>query len=251
MRIGHNLLAGLGGSLWTALVGLAVIPFYVRYLGLEGYGLIGFLATAQAVIQILDLGLAATINREVARGTGSGDLVQARTLLHTLAAIYWVVAGVIAVAIALLSPVVAGHWLRADGLAADGLTGVVILMALVIACRWPGQLYQGVLIGTAHRHLQRAQRRLGHAGKRGRRGPPCFCLPEHRSLPSVAGRRRLRVRARDAGRKCSKGWGRNGSRLMSGSHSGCRLSSDCSPTPCPSPATSVYMYGSAAVPHGC
>jgi len=148
MRIGRNLVAGLGGSIWTALVGLAVIPFYVRYLGLEGYGLIGFLATAQAVIQILDLGLAATVNREVARGTGSGDLAQARALLHTLAAIYWVMAGVIAMVIALLSPVVAGHWLRADGLSADSLTGVVMLMALVIACRWPGQLYQGALLGA-------------------------------------------------------------------------------------------------------
>jgi O-antigen/teichoic acid export membrane protein len=150
MRIGRNLIAGLGGSLWTALVGLAVIPFYVRYLGLDGFGLIGFLATAQAIIQILDLGLATTVNREVARGTGSGDLVQVRNLLHTLATVYWVMAGVIAITIALLSPVVAAHWLRADGLPADNhnLTGAVMLMALVIACRWPGQLYQGALMGA-------------------------------------------------------------------------------------------------------
>jgi O-antigen/teichoic acid export membrane protein len=120
----------------------------VRYLGLEGYGLIGFLATAQAIVQALDLGLAATINREVARGTASGDLAQASALLRTLAAISWVMAGVIALAMALLSPVVATHWLRADGLAADGLAGVVMLMALVIACRWPGQLYQGALMGA-------------------------------------------------------------------------------------------------------
>ena len=148
MRIGHNLVAGLGGSLWTAAVGLAVIPFYVRYLGVEGYGLIGFLATAQAVIQVFDFGLATTVNREIARATESGDLAQARSLLHTFAAIYWVVAGVIAAAIALLSPVVAAHWLHGDSLADDSLTGAVILMSLVIACRWPGQLYQGALMGA-------------------------------------------------------------------------------------------------------
>lgn len=65
-----------------------------------------------------------------------------------MAAISWVTAGVIALAMALLSPVVATRWLRADALAADSLAGVVILMALVIASRWPGQLYQGALMGA-------------------------------------------------------------------------------------------------------
>lgn len=147
MTMGRNLAAGIASSIWAALVGLAVIPFYIRYLGVEGYGLIGFLATALAVAQVLDLGLAATVNREVARGTESGDLSEARTLLHTVAALYWMVAGFIAMAMALLSPFIAMHWLRADGSTTSYLGDVVMLMGLMIACRWPGQLYQGALMG--------------------------------------------------------------------------------------------------------
>jgi len=148
MKVGRNLIAGLGSSVLTALVSLAVIPFYIRYLGVRGYGLIGFLATMQAMIQIFDFGLATTVNREIARATGSGDFAQARSMLHTLASIYWVVAGFIAAVLVLLSPLLAAHWLRADGLTDDGLTRAVLLMSLVIACRWPGQLYQGALMGA-------------------------------------------------------------------------------------------------------
>lgn len=67
MRLGLNVFAGLAGSAWTALVTLAVVPFYLRYLGVEAYGLIGFFVTLQVMLQLLDGGLAAATNREVTR----------------------------------------------------------------------------------------------------------------------------------------------------------------------------------------
>jgi len=148
MGIGRNLVAGFASSVWTAVIGLAVIPFYVKYLGHEGYGLIGFLVTAQAVLQVLDLGLATSINREIAREAQSGDLSDAPALLHTVAAIYWIMAGVIALAMLALSHFIAANWLSAETLAIDDLAYAVMLIGLVIAVRWPGQLYQGALMGA-------------------------------------------------------------------------------------------------------
>jgi len=148
MRIGRNLVAGFASSICTAVIGLAVIPFYVRYLGHEGYGLIGFLATAQAVFQVLDLGLATSINREIARESQSGDLSDAPSLLHTVAVVYWIMAGVIAAVMLVLSHFIATHWLSAQSLAVGDLVLAVALVGLVIAGRWPGQLYQGALMGA-------------------------------------------------------------------------------------------------------
>lgn len=148
MRLGLNLLAGLSNSIWTALIGLAVVPFYLKYLGVEAYGLIGFFVTTQALLQFLDMGMAPTINREVARCSASGDLKEAGNLLHTLAVVYWSVAGMIAVLISALAPLIAEHWLQSRQLSTQTILHAVTLMGLVVACRWPIGLYQGALIGA-------------------------------------------------------------------------------------------------------
>jgi O-antigen/teichoic acid export membrane protein len=44
----RNLIANYLGQGWTALVGLAFIPLYIKYLGIEAYGLIGLFGVIQA-----------------------------------------------------------------------------------------------------------------------------------------------------------------------------------------------------------
>lgn len=148
MRLGKNLLAGLANSGWRALVYLAVVPFYIKFLGIEAYGLIGFFATTQALLQILDLGLAPTINREVARGSASGDLRESRNLLHSLAVIYWGIAIVIGVLIAGGAPLIAHSWLQPKELSQEAIVYAVSLMGVTIAARWPSGLYLGALMGA-------------------------------------------------------------------------------------------------------
>ena len=148
MRLANNLLAGLANSVVSALVGLAVVPLYIKYLGIEAYGLIGFFATTQAILQLLDMGLAPTMNREVARHSALGDLKQAGLLLHSLAVVYWSMAGIIALFIVALAPLIAGYWLQSTQLAPQSISHAVMLMGLVAACRWPIGLYQGALMGA-------------------------------------------------------------------------------------------------------
>ena len=148
MKLGRNLLAGLANSIWSALVGLAVVPFYLKYLGIEAYGLIGFFVTTQALFSLLDMGLAPTINREVARHSATGNLKEAGKLLHTLAVVYWGMAGVIALLIVALAPLIAEYWLQSKQLSPQTISHAVMLMGLVVACRWPIGLYQGALVGA-------------------------------------------------------------------------------------------------------
>lgn len=148
MKLGPNLLAGLTNSIWSAVVGLAVVPFYLRYLGVEAYGLIGVFVTLQSLLGILDLGMAPTINREVARCSAAGNMREAGGVLHTLAAVYWGVAVTIALLMALLAPWIAEHWLQSRQLTAETVSHAVMMMGLVVAARWPVGLYQGALIGA-------------------------------------------------------------------------------------------------------
>jgi len=148
MTLSRNLLAGLINSIWTAVVGLAVVPFYLKYLGIEAYGLVGFFSTMQALFQILDLGLAPTMNREVARHSALGNLSGSGKLLHTLTVIYWSLAAAIALSIFVAAPFIARDWLHSRNLTSDVVAQAVMLMGLIVACRWPIALYLGTLMGA-------------------------------------------------------------------------------------------------------
>lgn len=147
MKLARNVGLGLANSIWTALLGLAVVPLYIKYLGIEAYGLIGFFATTQALFQILDLGMAPTINREIARSSANGRWPEMRNLLHTLAVVYWCVAGMICLAMLVAAPVISARWLKSSALDPGAIVPALRLMGLVIACRWPTGLYIGALNG--------------------------------------------------------------------------------------------------------
>lgn len=148
MTLSRNLLAGFTSSVWTAFVSIAVVPLYLKYLGIEAYGLIGFFATIQILLSLLDFGLTTTINREVARYSSIGKLCAIGSLLHTLVILYLSIALIIGFVIVLAAPSIAKYWLESHHISIVTVTHAVMLMGLVVACRWPLGLYQGVLIGA-------------------------------------------------------------------------------------------------------
>ena len=150
MRLAWNMAVAMANSVVVVLISLVALPFYLRFLGMEAYGLVGFYATLQTVLQVLDLGLAPTISREIARGAETGGQRRSASLLRTLGVIYVGVAVAIAAVIALAAPWVGSHWLQARALPESTVAQAVALMGVNLACRWPISLYQGALIG-AHR----------------------------------------------------------------------------------------------------
>jgi O-antigen/teichoic acid export membrane protein len=53
-----NVVANYIGQATRALIGLAFIPLYIKYLGIEAYGLIGMFAVLQTWLALLDAGMA-------------------------------------------------------------------------------------------------------------------------------------------------------------------------------------------------
>lgn len=146
--MGRNVFAGLTASLWSAMIALVMVPFYLKYLGVEAYGLIGFFASLQAIMTLLDMGISPTINREVARYAAAGNLSEVSDLLHTVAVIYWIMAILIALTILIFAPLIGENWIKSSQLDRDVVKKAVALIGLVIAARWPVGLYQGVLFGV-------------------------------------------------------------------------------------------------------
>ena len=65
--IRRNITANFVGRAWGVVSVYIFIPLYLKFLGVEAYGLVGFYATLMGVLAFADMGLTATLNREMAR----------------------------------------------------------------------------------------------------------------------------------------------------------------------------------------
>ena len=100
----RNLIANFLGKFWAACISLVFIPVYIRFIGIESFGLVGFYATLLAMLSVFDLGLSTTLNREMARLSALPDSArEMRDLLKTLQSVYWAGALLIVVAVVLRS----------------------------------------------------------------------------------------------------------------------------------------------------
>jgi O-antigen/teichoic acid export membrane protein len=114
-------------------------------LGQDAFGLMAFVLATYSLLSLLDLGLAATANREVARET---NLKQRADLVRTLESIYWGTAFVVFVAMLISATFATGYWLNLGPRLTPAHAWTALALAgLAIAIRWPVALYSGVLQG--------------------------------------------------------------------------------------------------------
>ncbi len=127
---------------------LAFVPLYIRFMGIESYGLVGMFASLQALFGILDLGLSATMNREMARlSTNLENRLDARDLTRTLEMMFWGVAIFIGLVTILLAGPITDYWVNPDRLAKKDIQQALTIMAFAVALRWPVSFYTGGLMG--------------------------------------------------------------------------------------------------------
>jgi O-antigen/teichoic acid export membrane protein len=148
MTNGRNFVAGVASSGWTALVGLLAVPWYIQYLGIEAYGMIGVHLTLQGMFVLLDMGLSPTVSREVARASVNGNMPYARTLVHSMSVVFVLTGCIVAAGVASLAPWLARNWLNSGSLPIEQVILALALSAVAIGLRWPATLYVGVLNGT-------------------------------------------------------------------------------------------------------
>jgi O-antigen/teichoic acid export membrane protein len=152
--VGRNILANVAGAGLGMAVLLAVVPIYLRLLGAEAYGLVGLFTTVMVASTALDLGLGATLNREVARLTArprpDGD---GRDIAMTLEAGGWSVGVVVGGLFAAAAPAIAGRWLTLSTLTTDEVRGALWLMAAALPALIARGLYLAGLNGLQRQAL--------------------------------------------------------------------------------------------------
>ena len=148
MSLKKNTVANYLGQGWIALMGLAFVPVYIRYLGIEAWGLVGFMSMMQAWLTLLDMGLSPTLSREMARYQAGAHSVQAiRDLLRSLETVYCGVAVAVISGVAFIAPWLAVNWIGAARMPVETVTQAIGIMGLVLAARMIEQVYRGAIQG--------------------------------------------------------------------------------------------------------
>jgi O-antigen/teichoic acid export membrane protein len=149
LSLKRNIIANYISQIYVTAVSILVLPLYMKYMGAEAYGLVGFFSMLQAWFTLLDLGLTPTIGRETARYHAKAvSQLAYRQLYRALSTIFYTIAIVGGCILLLLSDVFSNRWLNVTELPLSEVVSAVQVMAISVALRWIGGLYRGVITGS-------------------------------------------------------------------------------------------------------
>ena len=150
----HNIAANFAGKAWRGVFSLAFVPIYIQLMGVEVYGLIGIFMSLTALLGLLDMGLSATLNRELSRLSVAKDSEQeSRNLVRTFEVIYWGIGALIGIVVVVLAPVITKHWINSSNVSNETIEQALLIMGLLLAFQWPGTIYTGGLRGLQRQVL--------------------------------------------------------------------------------------------------
>lgn len=138
-----NIVFNYIGQFYVAFIGVLILPLYLRYLGAEAYGLVGFFTLLQSWMQLLDIGVSPTLGREIAHFKSvKNKAVQLRSVVRSLETIFACIACLTTLSVFLSREWLAKEWLTIHELDLQLVASCIGLMALMIGIRWLASLHR-------------------------------------------------------------------------------------------------------------
>lgn len=148
-----NIVANFSGNALMAILNMLFIPIYLKYIGSEGYGLIGVFASVQSILYVLDSGFSTTLNKELAGlSAGISNKQKIANLVKTLESVYWPVALMVGLLGASASFFLATSWVQAKGLDSATILNAFLILSTTLIFQFPVGFYAGGMLGL-QRHL--------------------------------------------------------------------------------------------------
>lgn len=135
------------GQIYTSLIGILIFPFYLKYMGEEAYGLVGFFVLIQTWMLLFDLGMSPTLARQVALSNTSGNSDHLRKLLRSLETVFLVISIIIVTLMIISCGILADKWLKIITLDVNEVAICIAIMGGVISLRWFTTLYKSGING--------------------------------------------------------------------------------------------------------
>lgn len=132
-------------------MGIAFIPLYIDYLGMAAYGLIGVLSILQACLALLDVGIAPTLNREMARySAGVNSRASICNLFRSFELMAMFIALISGVAVLVSASWLSTNWFKAANLTQSEVEDAILIMGLIVSLRLLEGVYKAAILGLQH-----------------------------------------------------------------------------------------------------
>lgn len=147
-RVKKNIIANFIARTAGFVMTYFFTPLFLKLLGIESFGVIGFFSTLMGILLVTDIGLTASLTRETARLSALDDSEkELKDVIRTYEIIYICISIVIAIFMWFGSSYIVDNWLKVGKLNISQLVLAIKIMGIAIACQLPSGLYFGGLMG--------------------------------------------------------------------------------------------------------
>lgn len=130
---------------WSILSLYIFVPLWIKYVGVEGYGVITFYNVLMTLMHFADAGLSGTLTREFARVEPHEGYK--RDFLRTFETIYIGIALFVFLIVFFFSGIFVDIFLKSDAIPRGNLVHCVRVMAIIMGFNFMTTLYNGGLMG--------------------------------------------------------------------------------------------------------
>lgn len=129
---------------WGLISIYLFVPLYVKYLGIESYGVVSIYALLLGLISFIDSGLSATIIKEFSEFS---DRNFKYSLLKIIEGYYLKISILLVLSLMLLSPLFVEKWLNANYINTDEMIFIFRLIVIGVILQLFSSIYYGALFG--------------------------------------------------------------------------------------------------------
>lgn len=131
----------IAAKAWAGVLMLAAVPVYIRFLGVDAFGVVGLFTTAAAVLAVFDLGMPAWLTREFAGTTIQADRHRLCSMAHSMD---WLS---VSAFVLIAMPGLLFVYSHPPVIQEQAHRAAAALGVMALGVQWPGNLYSGMLAG--------------------------------------------------------------------------------------------------------
>jgi len=143
-----NVIANYFGRFYAIIIGVVVLPIYLKYLGAEAYGLVGFFTMFISWMMLLDMGFSQVLSRETAilkdKENGLFDL---KMSLRSVEGMMLLLSIIVIIIVSISSGWVSTNWFQVKVLSTETIKYCIELMGFMFILKWYVSLYDSIILG--------------------------------------------------------------------------------------------------------